>query len=121
MKIMHELAFAEEILNTVEREAQKYHAGQVHRICLHIGQYSGLDKSSLSFCLEAISSGTRMDGARIEMIDSAPHWICSQCGLRLGVEETVEICPACGGGIEYDPATDLRIQEIELDDENTET
>ncbi|RJP25006.1 MAG: hydrogenase maturation nickel metallochaperone HypA [Candidatus Omnitrophota bacterium] len=118
---MHELAFAEEIFHCVEREARRHNAVKIRRVRLQVGQYSGVDPASLSFCLEAISAGTIMDGAAIEMMESRPEWICSTCGGFPGDSEALSACPNCGGALEYSAATDLRVQEIELDDDDNQT
>ncbi len=118
---MHELSFAEEILHTVENEAHKHNACKVSRLLLRIGQYSGLEPSSLSFCLEAISVGTMSEGMQIDMIETSPHWLCPNCGEIPDGGNELSFCPTCASTVLYDPATDLRIQEIELDDDNGET
>ncbi len=118
---MHELAYAEEILHSVEREAGKYNAVRIIRVNLSIGKYSGIDKDSLSFCFEAIAPGTLLESAVILMDDVQPEWICPVCGRFPYEGEALSICPICGADVEFVPATEIRIEEIELDDDDRKT
>lgn len=63
---MHELSFAVEILDRVEREAAKYAGSRVTRVRLRAGRMLNIEPSSLAFCLEAISSETPLAGAEID-------------------------------------------------------
>ena len=65
---MHELAFAESVLQAVERECATHRATGVGRVRLRVGPYARIDKGSLAFCLEAISVNTMMEGAEIEIV-----------------------------------------------------
>ena len=115
---MHELAFAEEVLKLVEIEACNHNAKRVLSIRLEVGQLSGLDRRSLTFCLEAITSGTRLEGASIEAVDAEPSFFCPTCG-SFPVEGTREpVCPLCGEEAKMSPGTEITLKEIELDVED---
>ncbi len=113
---MHELVFAEEILNCVLKEVEKHGSPRVLNISLGIGCYSGIEPDSLAFCLEAITKDTLLEGAKLEFEETGPQLICQRCGRFPcgGVEST--ICPQCGGEAIYSPGTDLYIRNIEIDD-----
>jgi len=64
---MHELSFAQQILEVVVREAQQYPAHKVVRIKVRASDALVLEPSSLRFCLEAISMDTVAEGAVIEI------------------------------------------------------
>jgi len=114
---MHELGFAEQILNCVVGEARRHGARRALRVKLQMGKYSGLEKASLSFCLEAISAGTLMEGAEIEIEETAAEWFCANCG-RFTLDEHAEpICPVCGGKAALTEGMELYVKEIELDDD----
>ncbi len=114
---MHELSLAEAILNSVENEARRHRARAVSSVRLRVGRLSGVDRRSLSFCLEAISAGTVMEGARIDVGEVGPELVCGECG-RFPVERPKAlVCPKCGAPAELSPGTDLFIEEMELDGE----
>ncbi len=114
---MHELSFAEQILKVVEKAARAHGSGRVARVSLRVGTMSGVDKGSLTFCLEAIASGTRMEGARIEVVEVEPALVCASCGRSPLRGATAPACPKCGGPADVSPATDLYVEEIELNDD----
>ncbi|MEW6238596.1 MAG: hydrogenase maturation nickel metallochaperone HypA [Candidatus Omnitrophota bacterium] len=114
---MHELGFAEQILNCVEEEARRHGARKALRVKLRMGKYSGLEKASLFFCLEAISAGTLMEGAEIEIEETAAEWFCANCGRYSSDGYAEPICPACGGKAVLTEGMELYVKEIELDDD----
>ena len=93
---MHELSFATEVLDAVEREAAPYAGCRVVKVRLYAESKLNVDASSLVFCLEAISAGTVMAGAEIE--------------VRQG--DGADVAWQGPGG---SSGTDLIIEEIELD------
>lgn len=78
---MHEMSFAEQIIDVVEREAQAYPGGRVTRIKLRAGEALALEPASLRFAIEALSVDTPMAGAQVELYEDA------QGGMEVYVEE----------------------------------
>lgn len=114
---VHELSFAEAVLKSIEKEARRHRARAVSSVRLRVGTLSGVDKASLSFCLEAISAGTVMAGARIDVVEAGPELVCGECG-RFPVERPKAlVCPKCGAPAELSPGTEMFIEEMELDGE----
>ena len=118
---MHELSYAEQILKVVEHEARKHGARKVAVVRLVVGRMSGVDKGSLSFCLESIASGTMLDGAKIETEDREPEIVCASCGRFPVGRAQAPVCPTCGKTAELSPAADVYVQEIEVHDEADQT
>jgi hydrogenase nickel incorporation protein HypA/HybF len=114
---MHELSFAETILRLVEKTARAHGGGRVARVSLRVGTMSGVNKGSLTFCIEAIAAGTALAGARIEVIDVEPGLVCRECGRSPLSGASAPVCPKCGRPAEVAPATDLYVEEIELNDD----
>jgi hydrogenase nickel incorporation protein HypA/HybF len=113
---MHEMAFAEQILEGVQRAAEPYAGSAVTRVRLRAGERLALEPASLRFCLEAISVGTCMEGAQIELNETGPELECPACG-RVEVASVLETtCPHCGQACPPALGTELFIEEIELDD-----
>jgi Zn finger protein HypA/HybF involved in hydrogenase expression len=64
---MHEMSFAEQVLEVVAREAEAAVPGaKVARVKLRAGTLLALEPASLQFALEAISADTSLEGARFE-------------------------------------------------------
>ncbi len=93
---MHELSFAQQILETILRETAGFAGARVTRIKLRTDEFLALEPASLRFCLESISQDTIMGGAEIEIEEVA---------APAGSER-----PLFGAG--------LIIEEIELDEQD---
>ena len=57
---MHELSIATEILDAVQKEAQKRNA-RVATVGLRIGELSGVEQDSLRFCFEVLVQGSDLE------------------------------------------------------------
>ena len=113
---MHELSFAQQIMENVLREAAAYPGARIVRVRLRADELLALEPASLRFALEALAVGTPMEGAEIDMRETGPEWRCTACGpLPAGAPPT-DVCSQCGGPIEA-RGMELVIEEIELDDE----
>ena len=92
---MHELSLARNIVRIVE-EAADGEAGAVTRVILEIGALSCADSHALEFCFEAVSAGTRSEGARL-IINAAPATgRCLACEREAPVFARTDKCPFCG-------------------------
>lgn len=115
---MHEMAFAEQILENVQRETEAFGDCIVTRVRLRAGERLALEPASLRFCLEAISVGTCMEGAVIEFREVGPELDCPVCG-RVTVASALDtVCPTCGQACPPTMGTELILEEIELNDED---
>lgn len=111
---MHEMAFAEQILQVVNTQTAKVQAKQVLSLTLQIGKYSGIEPRSLEFCLEAISTNTILENGIIHLNECEQEIECPQCGT-IPVEAEETLCPLCGSKGESRLPTGIYIQEIECD------
>jgi len=75
------MSFAQQVIEVIEREVQAYPDGKVTRITLRAGAKLALEPASLRFAIEALSVGTAMDGAVVELSEDP------QGGMELYVEE----------------------------------
>jgi len=115
---MHELAFAEQILECVLNEAQRFNARCVQSIRLRVGERLGIEPASLTFCLDAISADTIAEGATVEITQTGPELLCGQCGRIPAPDSGQRTCLRCGKGVDYLPDTGLYVESIEIEDEN---
>jgi len=92
---MHELAFAQQILEAVESAAADYPDARVTRVKLKADEYMAIEPASLRFALESIAHDTVMAGAEVEIEEMSS---ASEDGER----------PWSGAG--------LVVEEIELDE-----
>jgi len=113
---MHELSFAQQILESVVREAEEYPGHKVIRIKMRAADALALEPASLRFCLEAIAVGTVAEGAAIEFEETSPEIECPRCGRGPAESRFDAICPQCGAAAVIVASTDLVIEEIELNE-----
>ena len=112
---MHELSLAEEVITSVTETARTYGVDRVAGLTLRVGKYSCVDKSSLSFALEAMAPDTVLDGAAVAILDVEPAVVCPACGRTAVADDAPAICPVCGQPAKLMSENDLYIEAMELD------
>lgn len=68
---MHELGIANSILDAVRKEMAAYPAARCMKITVRIGAMAGVDPSSLTFCYQALVSGTEFEPMELA-VENAP-------------------------------------------------
>lgn len=114
---MHELAIASSIVDTVSQEVERKQLGAVIAVGLRIGALTDVVPDALEFGFRAITAGTVLEGARLE-IESVPvAGQCDACGETFDVKGLVFICPSCGSSdTKVTRGQELDIAYIEVDD-----
>lgn len=118
---LHELSIAQSIVEIVEQNLPANGSPRVRSIRLKVGELAGVVVDSLEFCFAAITSGTRLDGATLD-VDRIPLMVvCRTCHQTFHVEQFVFLCPTCGrGDVEVVSGRELQVSEIELAEESQE-
>ena len=113
---MHEMSIAQSVIDIIKEEMLKHKAKVLKTVRLNIGQMSAIVPDDLSFCLEVITAGTEMEGAKL-LMDMVPlRGICRECESIFEIENYVFACPSCGSTkIKTISGQDLSIVEIEVD------
>jgi hydrogenase nickel incorporation protein HypA/HybF len=92
---MHELSIATSILEIVGSVAQRNPNTHLEKLCLRIGEVSGVDVDSLTFGWEAITKDTEWENLQL-MIEVVPRRNrCTQCGCQFLVKDYDIECPEC--------------------------
>lgn len=114
---MHELSIAMEILEIVEREARNHGAGGVRSILLKVGDLSGVEISSLTYCFEAIRGEKEVTRYADLIVDRVAVRVrCRPCGESFPGHGPLVRCPACGGlDTELLEGDELNVVEIEVE------
>jgi hydrogenase nickel incorporation protein HypA/HybF len=89
---MHELAIAENIVDTVCTRA----AGRpVRRVTLRIGALTAVLPDHIRFCFELAATGTAAHGAALDL-DLRPAVVfCRSCRIEQRLPDRIPLCP-CG-------------------------
>ena len=92
---MHELSIAESILDAVRQELTRHPGGRPIRAGLRIGELSGVDADSLSFCFEAVVKGTEWETLQLDIRACLQRRLCEECANEFAVVDYDAICPKC--------------------------
>lgn len=93
---MHELPFAESIVEIAQRHAEANGAQRITDIHLVIGRLSSVVDDSIQFYWDIISRGTLGEGARLHFERIPAVMECLDCGETYEVAQEMTPCPRCG-------------------------
>ncbi|SPD73034.1 putative hydrogenase nickel incorporation protein HypA 2 [uncultured Desulfobacterium sp.] len=113
---MHELSIAQNIIDIVKAEMINYDAKILRAVHLRIGAMSSIMPDSLSFCFEAIISGTELEGATL-IIETIPlKGCCKGCNGNFEIVDYMFRCPLCNShDITIVAGRELAVAAIEVD------
>ncbi|MBE0570136.1 MAG: hydrogenase maturation nickel metallochaperone HypA [Ignavibacteriaceae bacterium] len=115
---MHELSVAQEILGIVHQYVPDPKPNTVKSVKVSVGKLSNILVDSLTFCFEAITGDTPLNGTKLEIIELPVKIQCSNCNKVSEIDDPVFACPNCGDNkINIISGTELKVDEIELFDE----
>jgi len=113
---MHEMSIAQNLIEIIEEEMQKYNASILRSVHINIGQMSAIVPDALYFCFEVITSRTKLEGAKLIMDIIPLKGCCHDCKSEFEIKDYAFICSACGSTkIETIEGQSLSIVEIEVD------
>ena len=115
---MHELSLAGGILKLVEDAAAREHFARVSSLRLEAGALSGVEVGALRFALDAITPGTCLAGAAIEIEQPPGQAWCLRCACSIEIASRTDACPRCGGHqIQPTGGTELKVLDLLVHDD----
>jgi hydrogenase nickel incorporation protein HypA/HybF len=108
------MSITQEIIEICQR-----HAGNrpVRSLDIEIGELSSVVPETIEFCFEACSSGTNLEGARLNIIRVPGIGLCKSCGARTPMQVLYGACNNCGSYLVIiESGEEMRVKEIEVDD-----
>jgi hydrogenase nickel incorporation protein HypA/HybF len=119
---MHELSIAQSILEIVEQHLPPGKNAGVRSVKLKIGDLAAVVPDSLEFCFSALTMGSPLEGAKLDIEHVPVLAECKDCGERSAVEDHTFACPSCrSGNLAIVTGRELQVTEIELFDEPPES
>jgi hydrogenase nickel incorporation protein HypA/HybF len=116
---MHEMSLAGGILQIVEDAAAREGFARVSRLVLEAGALAGVEISALRFALEALSPGTLLEAAIIDIEQPAGRAWCMICSQSVSISSRTDPCPCCGGWqLTPTGGTELRVRELIVHDDD---
>lgn len=112
---MHEVSLCRKLLEIINDQAKLKHFSQVKSVTLEIGALSCIDKSSLAFSFQALSTNTAAHQAKLKFIDIPATAYCPQCDEDTTAQQYFSHCPQCHGAlIKYRGGDDLKVSSLEV-------
>ena len=108
---MHELGITEEVVEIVSARAG---GARVRRVVLEIGRLTAVLPDAVRFCFAACSEATALEGAELEIIETAGRAACRRCGGEVHLEQPFGRCGCGSSDLEWLAGEELRIIEFEL-------
>jgi hydrogenase nickel incorporation protein HypA/HybF len=110
---MHEMSLAGGVLRVVEDAAARERFTRVKRLTLEAGALAGVEVHALRFALEAMTPGTVLDGATIEIHEPPGRAWCMRCGETVEIASRADACPRCGTWqLTPTGGTELKVREL---------
>lgn len=110
---MHEMSLAGGVLWVVEDAAARERFTRVKRLTLEAGALAGVEVHALRFALEAMTPGTVLDGATIEIHEPPGRAWCMRCGETVEIASRADACPRCGTWqLTPTGGTELKVREL---------
>jgi hydrogenase nickel incorporation protein HypA/HybF len=111
---VHEYSLVVALMERVEAEAVARRAIAVHRVCVRIGELSGVEPDLLESAFAIVQAGTICERAMLDVERVPARWACSGCHRPLGAGERLQ-CPACGAPAALAGGDELLLGEIDLE------
>lgn len=115
---MHELSIAQNIVEIIGQYVPADRRHTVRTVRVRVGELAGVVPDSLAFCFSAVTAGTPMATALLE-IDRVPFILrCGACLQETPAEPGFARCPQCGSAdTTVIAGTELQVVTIDVDDE----
>lgn len=114
---MHELSIASSIMGIVLESLPAKNEKRVKIVRIKVGKLVAVVPDSLEFCFEAITTGTPLEGAKLQIEHSEIALQCRDCGKESKVVSLNFYCPYCNSKeIEIVSGNELYVSAIEIED-----
>ncbi len=93
---MHELSIANSLLEAVREEACARPGARFSKVGVRVGELSGVEPDSLSFCFQALVAGTELEPLELAIERCPRRQHCGGCDTSFTVTDLELACPRCG-------------------------
>lgn len=117
---MHEMGIAQSVLDAAEAHMNGRAGAKLQRIGLRIGELSGVDRESLSFCFECLVKETPLEHVQLNIEWRERSYRCRCCGALSAPDMVFPACAACGKGpLELAAGDELEIAWLEIEEDES--
>ncbi|MDJ0394704.1 hydrogenase maturation nickel metallochaperone HypA [Rhodococcus sp. G-MC3] len=108
---MHELSITQCIVDAAcERAAGR----TVASVRVQVGRLCAVVPDSMQFCFELITEGTLMQGARLDIDETAASAHCRGCDSDFALADSILLCSCGSADVEVISGRELRILSMEV-------
>ena len=109
---MHELAITEGVVDAV---TERLPDARITCVRLEIGALSGVVADSVRFCFDLVTEGTNLEGARLEIIETAARCRCLACGRDFEPDGPIALCPCGSAEVTVLAGQELKIASVQVE------
>ena len=89
---------------------------RVRTVRVAIGALGHVEADAVRFCFDAVTRGTIVEGARLDIRTVPGQAWCLDCAKTVRAADRVAACPECGQHrLQVTGGDDLRLDELEVD------
>jgi hydrogenase nickel incorporation protein HypA/HybF len=105
-----------EVLAAVSEAAERAGAVRVNRVTITIGGLTAIMPYALHFAWDALTPGTLVEGAVLNIVEVPARSRCGECGTEFEHDQYDRLCPSCGNFMcEVIAGNELRIDDVDVD------
>ena len=107
---MHELGITRSVVAICAEHAG---AARVTRVTLEIGKLTAIMPEAVRFCFDICAKGTVVEGASLEIIETAGRARCRLCAAEFALDKPFGICVCGARDIVPIAGEELKVKEME--------
>ena len=111
---MHEYSIGQALMDRIDVEAGARGATAVHRVCLKIGEQSGVEPDLLASAFDILKDRTICQDAVLDIERVPARWICSVCGRDIAAGGPLQ-CWGCGAVARLAGGDEIVLARLELE------
>ena len=108
---MHELAITQSVVDTV---SERLGDRRIERVTVIVGKLSGVVPDAMSFCFDLCTTGTPLEGARLEILEVPGEARCRSCQSEVVLEDFLALCPCGSADLDITGGQQLTIKDVEV-------
>ena len=113
---MHEYHIVDGLVKTILETAGRAQATKITRVSLVMGEFSGLEESSVRLYLDNLSKSTLLENAEIIIRHEPALLMCKTCNKSFPPKKSDFLCPGCGApGCSADTGKTFYVENIEIE------
>lgn len=107
---MHELAITQSVVDMISERIDD----KVTGVRLEIGPLSGVVPDAVRFCFDLACTGTRLEGAWLDIVEPPAVARCRNCGAEFEPDGMILLCPCGSADVAVLSGRELRVKAVEV-------